>query len=168
MVRITDKNEKFSPLIVKGVSVTIAFDYESFYDINESGDNVKTDVGTWSVHTFTRKPSFEQIQNFILSEINKRIDEKIISGFEWKGMPVWLSSENQFNYKAAYDLAVQTNGVSLPVTFKFGDAFTPVYYKFDNVEDLTDFFTSAMSYINTCLMDGWYRKDSIDWEQYKI
>ena len=40
-------------------------------------------------------------------------------------MPVWLSSENQFNYKAAYDLAVQTGGATLPVTFKFGTDEVP-------------------------------------------
>ena len=39
----------------------------------------------------------------------------------------------------AYDLAVQTNGVSLPVTFKFGDNDNPVYYKFTTLEELTDF-----------------------------
>ena len=41
---------------------------------------------------------------------NDERDEKIVSGFVWRDMQVWLSSENQFNYKAAYDLAVQTKG----------------------------------------------------------
>jgi hypothetical protein len=40
-------------------------------------------------------------------------------------MPVWLSTENQFNYKAAFDLATQTGGKSLPVTFKFGSTNNP-------------------------------------------
>ena len=30
-------------------------------------------------------------------------------------MNIWLSSENQFNYKVAYDLALQTNGANLPI-----------------------------------------------------
>ena len=82
-------------------------------------------------------------EKYVKDKVNKFINEetdwKIKSGFTWKDYKVWLSSENQFNYKAAYDLAVQTNGVSLPVTFKFGDNDNPVYYKFTTLEELTDF-----------------------------
>jgi hypothetical protein len=70
-------------------------------------------------------------------------------------MLVWLSSENQFNYKAAYDLAVQTGGASLPVKFKFGTTEDPVYYTFTNINDLSDFYMSAMRYINQTLDQGW-------------
>ena len=82
-------------------------------------------------------------EKYVKDKVNKFINEetdwKIKSGFTWKDYKVWLSSENQFNYKAAYDLAVQTNGVSLPVTFKFGDNDNQVYYKFTTLEELTDF-----------------------------
>lgn len=154
MIRITNKNEKYTPLEVKRGSVTICFDYEPFYDIDEEGNKVETDLGTWSMHSFIRKPSFGQLKNFILSEINKRTDEKILSGFEWNGMMVWLSSENQFNYKAAYDLAVQTNGANLPTIFKFGNNEDPKYHKFDTVEELSDFYVKAMTYINEQLAIG--------------
>lgn len=100
--------------------------------------------------------------------INAETDWKIKSGFTWKDYKVWLSSENQFNYKAAYDLAVQTNGASLPVTFKFGDNDNPVYYKFTTLEKLTDFYTKALQYINTTLKEGWDKKDSIDWSLYNL
>ena len=82
-------------------------------------------------------------------------------------MPVWLSSENQFNYKAAYDLAVQTSGSNLPVTFKFGDTKNPVYYKFETIEDLQDFYMKAMIHVNSVLSEGWTSKDSIEWEEYE-
>ena len=82
-------------------------------------------------------------EKYVKDKVNKFINEetdwKIKSGFTWKDYKVWLSSENQFNYKAAYDLAIQTNGVSLSVTFKFGDNNNPVYYKFTTLEELTDF-----------------------------
>ena len=39
----------------------------------------------------------------------------------WNNKRIWLSSENQFNYKVAYDLALQTNGANLPIIFKFGE-----------------------------------------------
>lgn len=160
MIRVTNINEKYIPIARRGRGVTIAFDYEPMQDSDK--------VGTWTVHTFASVPSFTQIQTFITSAINKRTDELILSGFTWNGMQVWLSSENQFNYKAAYDLAVQTNGANLPTVFKFGDNTNPVYHKFDTVEELSDFYMKAMSYINNCLAIGWAKKDAIDWEQYKL
>lgn len=167
MIRITNINEKFTPITIKGGSVTIAFDYEPFYDIDEEGNKVETNIGTWSVHSFARRPSFGQLKNFILSEMNKRVDENILSGFVWRDMPVWLSTENQFNYKAAYDLAVQTNGASLPTVFKFGDTENPIYHKFDTLEELQDFYIKAMTYINEQLAIGWAKKDAIDWSLYE-
>ena len=95
------------------------------------------------------------------------MDEKILSGFVWKDMPVWLSTENQFNYKAAYDLAVMSQGQSLPVMFKFGTTENPVYYHFSTLEDISDFYVSAMAYINTTLTEGWQKKDAIDWSVYE-
>ena len=117
---------------------------------------------------FLHKPTIEEVKNYILGVENRKIDNLILSGFEWNSMKVWLSSENQFNYKAAYDLAVQTNGVSLPVTFKFGDNDNPVYHKFTTLEELTDFYTKALQYINTTLKEGWDKKDSIDWSLYNL
>lgn len=108
------------------------------------------------------------IKNAILDAINKEIDNKIISGFIWKDMSVWLSTENQFNYKAAYDLAIISQGKSLPVTFKFGTTDNPIYYTFETIEDISDFYLSAMAYISKTLEDGWKMKDSIDWSVYDI
>lgn len=167
MIRKTNTKDNFIPVVKDYDGVTIAFDFIPLYDIDENGNKVETNLGTWSVHSFTRRPSFGQLKNFILSEINKRTDEKILSGFEWNGMSVWLSSENQFNYKAAYDLAVQTNGANLPTVFKFGDTENPVYYKFDTLDELQDFYVKAMTYINEQLAIGWAKKDAIDWSVYE-
>lgn len=114
-----------------------------------------------------RKPSIDEVKLLILNWYNTQIDEKIISGFTWKEYPIWLSTENQFNYKAAYDLAVQTGGSSLPITFKFGTTENPQYYEFSTVEDITDFYTSAMTYINNTLEQGWKDKDSLDFSEYE-
>lgn len=115
---------------------------------------------------FNHKPTIEEIKSVILAQINSATADKIISGFIWNNMSVWLSNENQFNYKAAYDFAVQTNGANLPVTFKFGSTEQPYYYTFETIEDIQDFYISAMSYINKQLRDGWKEKDSYDWEVY--
>lgn len=113
------------------------------------------------------KPTLQEVKDIVLGGINKQTDEAILGGFKWKDMQVWLSSENQFNYKAAYDLAFQTNGASLPTVFKFGTTEEPIYYKFDNLEELTDFYTKALTYINEQLAIGWYKKDSVDWSAYE-
>ena len=78
-------------------------------------------------------------------------------------MPVWLSMENQFNFKSAYDIAVQKNGATLPVTFKLGERDgNPVYYTFETMADADDFYISAVSFIQQTLQEGWVEKDNID------
>lgn len=166
MIRVTNLKDYYTPISVSGNIVKIAFDYKPFYDIDEDGNKVESNVGTWAEHVFRNKPSLSQIKEFILTEINKRTDRLILSGFVWKGVPVWLSMENQLNYKTAYDLAVQTNGQVLP-TFKFGTTESPVYYKFESLEDLKDFYISAMSYVTDTLATGWQEKDKIDWTVYE-
>jgi hypothetical protein len=158
----------YQPIVDLGDRVKVAFDYEVFYDEDEEGNKIPSNVGTWTEAIIKPKPSLEQIKTFILSAINKRTDEKILSGFVWNGNQVWLSRENQFNYKASYDLAVQNNGANLPTVFKFGDIDNPTYYKFDNIEDLEDFYLKATKFINEQLAIGWAKKDSINWEEYKL
>ena len=102
------------------------------------------------------------------SYMEEGFDREILSGFLYEGMPVWLSSENQFNYKAAYDLAVQTGGATLPVTFKFGTDEVPQYREFVTLEELTDFYTKAMKHVQDTLSDGWRKKDAFDPEKYRV
>ena len=170
MIRITNLKDYYEPLQTynNGKTVKIAFDYEPLFNIDEYRKASLQQRGTWAEHIFSKKPSLSQIKDFILTEINKRTDELILSGFTWKNRQVWLSTENQFNYKAAYDLAIQTNGENLPQVFKFGSTEHPKYYKFETVEELSDFYTKASVYVNQCLAVGWAKKDSIDWNLYDI
>lgn len=131
--------------------------WELFYGFGK--DNPDDESGYNWRQKFKQKPSLADIRAIIKETINNETDRKILEGFVWKGMPVWLSTENQFNYKAAYDLAVQTNGATLPVRFKFGTDAVPVYYNFESLEDFADFYTQAMVHINTVLNEGWAEKD---------
>jgi len=119
--------------------------------------------------TSTNALTLDIVKTAILGDINHRTDEKILSGLVWKDNPVWLSQENQFNFKAAYDLAVQTQGATLPVTFKLGELEdgTPVYHTFETMEDSTDFYTAAVNHIHNAVADGWLEKDGIDWSPYE-
>lgn len=117
---------------------------------------------------FDHKPTINDIKSAIISHYNKIIDDNIVNGFIWKDMLIQLTLENQFNYKAAYDLAVQTNGATLPVTFKFGDSINPIYYTFKDLNDINDLYISSINHIQKCLSDGWNVKDNIDWQVYNI
>ena len=168
MINITNKKENYKPIQAVGNGILISFGYKDTIIKDADGNNVATGLGTWTEHIFPNRRTVSQIKTFILDELNRRIDQKILSDFKWNDMPIWLSSENQFNYKAAYDLAVQTGGANLPVTFKFGTTDEPVYHTFTTLEELNGFYLSAMKYINDTLAAGWKEKDAIDWEQYKI
>lgn len=139
------------------------------YGMEALKDNIHA---TWyEVYIYKKqKPSitYNELKDAVLNDINARTDERILSGFVWNDINVWLSSENQFNFKAAFDLAAQTQGQSLPVKFKLGENEDkePVYHTFNDMQDFTDFYTKAIAYINECLNEGWAEKDSIDWSQY--
>lgn len=127
------------------------------------------DEGTASYmeHEFGHKPTDEEIRSTVISWYNEQTDATILSGFSYKDTPVWLSSENQFNYKSAYDLAVQTCGATLPVTFKFGTDTEPVYRTFETLEELADFYTAAMKHIRLALAEGWKKKDAFNINLYR-
>ncbi len=122
---------------------------------------------TYMEEQFNHKPTTKEIKDVVLSYYNDMIDSDILSGFRYEGAMVWLSSENQFNYKAAYDLAMQTNGQSLPVVFKFGTDDDPKYREFTTEEELGDFYVQAMSYVQSTLQNGWAKKDTFDVTLYE-
>lgn len=112
------------------------------------------------------KPDAEEIRSLVSGWYNAETDKRILSGFEYEGQLVWLSNENQFNYKVAYDLAVQTSGKNLPVTFKLGNDDSPSYRTFETVEELQDFYLQAMKHIRTALSEGWKKKDELNFDLY--
>lgn len=116
---------------------------------------------------FDHKPETDEVKAIVMGWYNERINSEILSGFKYEDSTVWLSQENQFNYKAAYDFAMQTNGATLPVTFKFGDSDNPVYRKFESMQELFDFYTAVMSYIQNTLETGWKKKDEFDLSLYE-
>ena len=124
----------------------------------ESGYNWRKD--------YDHIPTIAEVKADIEALINGEIEKKILSGFEWRGIKVWLSLENQMNFKAAYDLAVQTDGERLPKKMKLGEDEDgrPVYHTFEDLAEFTDFYTKAIAYVSDCLNEGWEEKDSIDYD----
>lgn len=134
------------------------------WDVQE----LENGAASYMEHEFGHKPTDEEIRSAVISWYNEQTDTAILSGFSYGDVPVWLSSENQFNYKSAYDLAVQTNGATLPVTFKFGTDTKPHYHTFETLEELTDFYTKAMTHIQDTLAEGWKKKDAFNLEKYRV
>ena len=120
-------------------------------------------VSGWTYRErFEYKPTLEEIKEIIIAQVNRNVEEKILCGLMWRDMPIWLSTENQFNYKAAYDLAVQTGGQSLPVKFKFGTDEQPVYHTFTTLDELQEFYMTSLAFVQQVLDEGWQEKDNLD------
>ncbi len=152
--------------------------FEKIYGITERRDEVVRRGSEWYLYwgqgkdaqddyvcrkVYDHKPDEDELKTDITDLINATVDAKILSGYEWSGHKVWLSSENQFNYKAVYDLACKDSSV-LPVKFKLSDGTEGkvVYYTFEALEELTSFYRGAIKFINESVNEGWTEKDSID------
>lgn len=138
------------------------------YGLQEMEDGINA---TWFEIVFYKKqgkPTFQMAKDAILEDINSQTDYKILTGLVWNDKPVWLSTENQFNFSEG-ERKAKDNPSRLPITYKIGqDADgNPVYHTFTTVEEITGFYDTCFAYINQCLNEGWQRKDSIDWEPYK-
>lgn len=117
-------------------------------------------------HRFDHRPTASEVLKVITDHVDSLTDQKILTGYRWQGKNVYLSSENQFNFKAAYDVAVQTEGVQLPIKFKLGEDAEglPMYHTFNSMNAFTDFYTGAISFIQQTLAAGWEEKDAArDW-----
>lgn len=134
--------------------------YELIFGYGQDGDN-----GFNYRKRYKYIPTAEELKADIEATINAETDEKILTGFSWNGKNVYLSSENQFNFKAAYDLAVQSGGASLPIKFKLGEEANgaPVYHTFERMDEFSDFYTKAIAFVNITLNEGWLEKDAVDY-----
>lgn len=152
--------------------------FEKIYGISERNDAVvrrgkeyylyfgrgKDDVGDYvNRKVYDHRPTADELREDIVQLVNDSVDNKILTGYMWNGHPVYLSSENQFNYKSIYDLAQQNPSV-LPVKFKICEDAdgNVIYHTFETVDDLSSFFMGAIAFIQQCLNEGWAEKDSID------
>ena len=169
MNKVNGKKTSFAPIREDGSRITIC------YGLKKLSGKLYEWFEVYLPKKQNAQLTLQMVKDAIIADINSRTDEKIVSGMVWTPqaggdpIPVWLSTENQFNFKSAYDLAVQKNGATLPVTFKMGekDDGTPVYHTFETMENADDFYLHAVAHINQSLAAGWQEKDGIDWEPYK-
>lgn len=98
-----------------------------------------------------------------LTDENNKCDSEILNGMSWGGHQVYLSRENQFNYKALYDLAVQGAPV-LPATFRIGYGF----HEFTTIKELSEFYIASVEHVNSCLHKCWQAKEAINAEMQPL
>lgn len=138
--------------------------YELIYGFGKDREDDETG---WNYRQrFNYRPTLDEIKEVITAQIDNDTDAKILTQFSWNGKAVYLSKENQMNFKAAYDLAVQTGGQSLPIKFKLGEDAekNAVYHTFSELAEFSDFYTKAIAFVIACLNEGWEDKDSINYE----
>lgn len=146
--------------------------------LDEEGQ--ETDYAYWTEEWIKYKPTLGQVKNIIYDGIDRETDDKILHGFVWEVpgqeeipeeereyLNPTLSMETMFNIKAGYDIAVQTNGASLPFTLKTGNNDNPHYHQFTTLEEFTAFYFAGMTYVNRMYDVGWQNKDSINWDAYQ-
>lgn len=123
-------------------------------------DITETENGaTWMEHDFDHKPTGDEIRSLFVEMVNEEVQQRILTGFTYDGDPVWLSTENQLNFRSA---------PNMPVRFKLGEDNhgNPVYRNFTSQNSLTAFNKAIANYIAECLNDGWTRKDAFNVQPY--
>lgn len=116
---------------------------------------------------YNYKPSLEEIKKDVMSVLNEKIEEEIISGFKWEDATVWLTVENQSNYFRSFVMCVLTEGATLPITFKIGTDDNPKLVTFNSLEELQPFIVGAFKHIHDTLERGWRTKyQETNWEVY--
>ena len=177
---VTRINEQRSKLMFKTEDVQNPIykkDKDGNVEYDEQGNPIiigyeDTDYCNVLVEYYRGQRTEAAMRKLIADWYDPETDAKILNGMVWKSfagedIPVYLSTENQFNFKSAYDLAVQKNGATLPVTFKMGEKDgVPVYHTFSTMEEADDFYIKAVAFINQTLAEGWAKKDNFDWSLY--
>jgi len=110
------------------------------------------------------KPTQETVTNDVLNELNSECEKEITEGFKYNEYSVWLSLENQQNYKMLYDYL--KNGGTEQTKVKLYDAQgNGVYMEFD-VKEYQPFYFAIIEHINATLSKYWDIKDNIVLQEY--
>lgn len=171
------KIDNYKPMFNVGDEWYVCFDKKEIMEeakpVLKGGKFVKDDslVSTgqcsYSYIKYDHKPSINVIKNDLEEIINSSVSNKIMNYFYWKGAKINLSRENQMNYKASYDLALQSGSKNLPIRIKATKNGKSEYFVFFTLAEFEEFYVAVNRHINNCLEEGWQKKDSIDYSIYQ-
>ncbi len=117
-------------------------------------------------HTFSHKPTMDEIKQLVRDTIDAETKDKIVNRFEFDGTRVWLSDEKQRNYAS-----IENNeNIAFPLTLKLNEEAdaTPIYHTFATREDFIKFSKDASAFIIKTITEGWQEKDGVDWSVFDI
>ena len=130
------------------------------FDVTETEDGA-----TWTEHDFDHRPTAEELRTLFYGWVDETVRQRIESGMTYDGSTVWLSQENQMNYMAATLANMNITGL-LSVKVRLGTPEAPVYKTFRSLLSLLDFYRQVQQHIQSCLAEGWAKKDAFDVEPY--
>ena len=125
---------------------------------------------------FDHVPTKQEVRDVIISHIDTRTDARILNGYQWtvlhgsdagKTVNVWLSAENQSNYKAKHDVALAyPQLVTFPMRYKISEDAQKraIYEESQDISELATFYLGGIAYIERCIDEGWEEKDSVNKE----
>lgn len=138
------------------------------YVISWGLEQINDDTYRWKYFIMNTKPSVDEIKATIETYINDNTKHIIETSFYWNNMNIYLSLENQIDYKLLFDITMIKEGSNLPEKLKFKINGEKIYYDIDTIDEFKDFMISMNNHIRVCLDKGNNLKDSINYEEYKI
>lgn len=151
------------------------------YDLKEAPqpEGIEKDAPksySYRSHLFDHQPSHQEVCDLLYGAINDACDQAILQGGSYTTLEerphscrLWLNQQNQFNWKAIYDMAKHSGGANLPAIIKLGitdeDAY---YYTITTMRQLEHFILSVFKYIETTLASCWSAKQSLDLTPYTL
>lgn len=110
-------------------------------------------------YSFGHKPTWDEVKEVLIGTINAQTKDKILNGFTWNNMNVWLSEDNQRNFM----MIANFGDDSYPLQVKINEAEdgAPIYYTFANAEEFKAFSKQASQYVIETLAAGWKEKDQL-------
>jgi len=156
------------------------------YGLKQTGESMYEWYEVYRYNKQVNQLSADDIKSAILADIDSRTDSTILNGYQWtilhgdtdkpeeerhvsETVSVWLSMENQENFKEAHRLASADASKVIPIKFKISEDEDKkaVYETFESFGELDAFYLGAFSFIKQSIDAGWAEKDSIDWKPYE-
>ena len=113
---------------------------------------------------YERLPPSEVLTSDVEGLVNAWVEDGILTGFVWEGRRVWLSVENQLNYRWAMDAAVM-GGLTFPYRVRVVEGSGAGYVEMEDEEKLKQFWLGAQAHIRKMLEAGWVLKDGVIGEE---
>lgn len=107
------------------------------------------------------EPTIEEKMNSeiedMINSVNKQTDNKILNNFVWRENEFYLTIENQTNFANMY---IAREFLTFPQTIKTKTGYLDIA----SIEDVQDFYLSAINFVKTNLESGWKEKQEKELE----